>query len=406
MKSSYRNGKTHSMSLSFWKHVKTGQVVLSLLLAFLSATSALAEASDSYCLLQGKRKQEIHSDLHVKKEPPPQVTFSVGGESFRVEADGSRLLLKREKEEKPLQQISAPQYEYGKINALALVSNSWLWIDGDETDYTALIRKEKSSLTLATPIPLPEIYTKPCSFWGQWWTECIREQGLYSATLKRAFITGHRANLFGSAKLVSFEVSAGEAKLLPEKIQKATFVTDLPTLKGALFEGTSSEGFFYDGTVVTQLLPAFLDDAEGKGLRRWHVENSGKERIFLSSIGNSKHPFFKEIKAGAQLTTMDVPEEVANEWSRVFTMPDNKKLWMVTRHGVLEEVGSALRKVIVVPKDSFIKGPFGLEQTPDGAITFSVQNESTGVLTPYALVPVSSQCKTALHSKKPILLHL
>jgi hypothetical protein len=45
------------------------------------------------------------------------------------------LLLKRSGATTPLVSVTAPQYDYGQIEALVSTQDGWLWIDGGQIDY-------------------------------------------------------------------------------------------------------------------------------------------------------------------------------------------------------------------------------------------------------------------------------
>jgi hypothetical protein len=339
---------------------------------------------------------------------PARVTVPVNGESFHVVASHDRLLLMRKEGAAPLAEVRAQQYEYGKISSLALGEDGWLWIDGDETDYMALLDLNRKPPTLGRPVALPYLAYEPCSIWQHFWEECRRAQGIYSATLDRAFITGHRVTFLGQPDLVSIEMRSGKAKLLPAKAQGARIIDDVPKLNGVLLRGSSGEALFYDGVAVTTLLPGSPDRSTGSELPTWRVESTlGGKRIFLTDVGLSKsRPFLVELKAGPMLTPISIPKELANSWLSLFTLPNNPRIWGVTRHDVVAEVKGGLQTVVTVPDSSFIDGPAGVLQAPDGSIAFVVRNAITGSSTDYFLVRASQtdKCKATLNADKPILL--
>jgi hypothetical protein len=225
--------------------------------------------------------------------------------------------------------------------------------------------------------------------------------GIYSTTLDRAFITGHRVTFLGWPNLVSFEMSAGKAKQLPVLANDARFIVDIPSLNGVLLKGPSNEALFYDGVTVTSLLPPST-------VTNWYVKSiPSSNRTFLTNLGLlPDQPFLKELKAGLMLTPVALPKELANRWLSLFTLPNSPRLWGVTRHGLVAEVGGELRTVAVVPSPYFTDGPVGVWQEPNGEISFGVRSAAAGSSTDYSLVRAtpSNRCFATLNVGKQISL--
>jgi hypothetical protein len=397
--------KFHCQSSDFWRRASDLMVVVVVIL--MVVPPLLAEPLDTYCISKQGQRQEPKPAPPA--DEPARVTFDIDGEPFHIVAPGGdRLLLLRGEDTTPLAQVRAPQYEFGGIESLTLVEGSWLWIDGGETDYMAPLDLDRKPPTLGRPVSLPELYREPCSFWLHLWGCSLLAQGTYSATLDRVFITGHRITFWGGPALVTFEIVAGKAKLLPKKAQGARLIHEVPKLNGVLLRGPFGEALFYDGVAVTTLLAGSPDRSTGSA---WRVGSTlGGKRIFLTDAGLLKsHPFLVELKPGPILTPISIPEEFANSWLSLLTLPNNPRLWGVTRHSVVAEVEGGLQTVVAVPAPSFIDGPggpAGVWQAPDGSIAFVVRNAITGSSTDYFLVRASqtNKCKASLNPDKPILL--
>jgi hypothetical protein len=400
--SSNESNQTNSV---FWPQISCRGILIAVIATTLLVPPAIAKPLVAYCLSQTDQKQVKSPLLRINE--PARVTVSVNSVPLQIVASGDHLLLKHGKETTPLAQIRAPQYEFKKIDALALGKDGWLWIDGYETDYMASLNIQGTIPTLGTPIALPELYIEPCSYWGRFWGVCRRSQGIYSLKLQRAFITGHPVTFLGRSNLVSFEMSQGTAKPLPTKAQGSYFVTDIPKSNGVLMRGNSGEALFYDGATVTTLLAGSPLQSAGDTLPKWHIESTSDARTFLTSVGHlGNPPFLAEIKTGPKLMPLSIPDELGKGWLSLFSLPNNSRIWGMTRHSILVEVGDSLRTVVIVSAPSFIDGPAGIMQTHNESIGFVVRNERKGSSPDYFLVHTSpkSNCKAILNPDKPILL--
>jgi len=364
---------------------------------------AFAEPLGSYCISKISkmdRKQRPKSDPDPFADKPAPVTVSVDGITFHIVASNDRLLLKRGEDETSLFEMRAPQDEFKRIDALTLGKNGWFWIDGGEIDYMVQLNLNGPLPTFGLPVALPELMSKPCSILQRFLGGCTRASGIYSATLDRVFLTGYRVTFLGRSNLISFEISAGIAKQLPPLANSARFVVDVPKLNGALLKGPSNEALFYDGVAVTDLL------ARGT-MPDWYIlRTPTSNRTFLTSIGRrSGQTFLKELKAGPMVTPIAIPNELANSWLSLFTLPNSPRLWGVTRHGVVAEVGGELQTVVVVPAPSFTDGPAGVWQAPNGEISFGVRS-AAGSSTDYSLVRATppNRCFATLNADKQISL--
>lgn len=382
--------------------------------------SALAGPLDAYCLSQIGKKPEFpssesnplalsSSEPEPPKDQPVQVTFEVDSESFQVVASGvDTLLLKRSNNNTPLSQVRAPQPDFGRINSLVLVEGGqWLWINGDQIDYIAALQLDQKPPALGTPIALPELYSKPCPFWLRFFGCSSLAQGIYSSTLDRVFITGHRPTFLGRPALVSLELVSGKARPLPAKAQGARPHFEVPKLGGILLRGPAKEALFYDGDTITPLLASYQKRQGEDSLSGWYVESTqNPERVFLvyTYTGLSDNsPFLMELKSGLRLIPISLPKELPNHWLSLFSLPNDPRIWGVTRHSIVVEVAERLHTVVVEPLPYFIEEAV---QATDGSIWFTVQNKITGASTDYSIVRASStsRCKATLKPDQPILL--
>ena len=272
------------------------------------------------------------------------------------------------------------------------------------------LKLQQTPPTLGSPVALPELTKKPCaSLWRFLWyymSGCSRPHGSYSATLNRAFVTGHRVTLLGWPSLVSFEIVAGEAKRLPAKVQGIRWVADVPKLNGSLFEGSAREVLFYDGASVTPLLNDFLDRSTSNISVTWIVKILASGRAFLMvSDRLGGQPVLMELKAGPTLIPIFLPDEFKKGWLSLFVFPGDPRLWGISLNRIMVQTDDRLQTVATVPASSLILGPAGLWQAPDGTIGFPVQAKDTGVPSDYFLVRAlpDTPCDVPLNPARPIV---
>jgi hypothetical protein len=386
-----------------------GTVITTLMLE----TQLRSEPLESYCLSEVSQRRKVSPNLLV--DAPVQITIPANdGEPFHLLVSGSdRLLLTRGEDQTPLSQVSARQYEYGTIKDLIFSQDGWLWIDGEETDYIALLELGKRFPKIGEPKPLPELYSKPCSYWGRWWGNCLRAQGYYSHTLDRVLITGHRVSLWGRPSLVSFELMGEKTKLLPAEVQDAHLVVEgtqrdqvveLSRLGGVLFRGISGEAIFYDGVNFTMLLDKFSASSSNKELSRWDLVKTADERIFLTNIGTDAEQelFLIEVEPGPVIKSIKVLEGFENPVSvpQFFTFPNDPRIWVVSKQNILVETEIGLMTVAVTPEPSFINAE-SVWQLPDGHINFMIHNPVTKSSNYYSLAPSSSSTEKCIGRFSP-----
>lgn len=181
---------------------------------------------------------------------------------FQINANKhDEIILTSITENKIINRVFAKQYDYGNIKELIVSQNQkWLWINGDETDYIANIKIKKESIEILKPQRLPEVYFKPCSFFGALWNNCIESQGYYSHTLDRVLISGYKKTFLGVKKFVAYEITDEGKKLLPKEMYGANFIKIRPDIdyliestkeKGVFFQRIDGQIYLYDGKQLT-----------------------------------------------------------------------------------------------------------------------------------------------------------
>jgi hypothetical protein len=348
----------------------------------LITSHTFAESLGAYCISQIGQKPPPPKSVERTNEPA-QVTFAVQGKSFRVVAPplSRHDLILVDENNNRLGRIRAHQ-EHGVIKSLALGKNGWLWINGDHTDYVAHIEFSQTPPTVSKPKQLPELYGKPCSYLGRWLANCLNAGGEYSRTLDRVFVTGYPVSLFGMPlwpRKVSYEVVEGQVRRLPKQLQGARLngVTrntstyeDFPNLNGVLFRGISGDALFYDGMTVTPLLEPFHGHGKNETWTGWsdHLMLDSK-RIFIN-IFTDRRSVIGELTAGPKLRLITAPKEIIANWTRYLEFPNDARLFLEFRGGLLAEVDGALRKVVII-QEPWERGG-GSGQTPDGGYMFGI----------------------------------
>ncbi|MDB9376024.1 hypothetical protein [Nodularia sphaerocarpa] len=253
-------------------NIYINQILISIVItALMLVPCANSEPINRYCLSEIKQKYKS-SNLFAK--PATQITVPVdNGNTFYItKSHNDYLLVEKRGDKKNFQTVQANQYEYGEINELILSQGgNWLWVNGDETDYVVLIKTYKTSIELETLIPLPKLYSKPCSFIGEWWSNCILAQGHYSYVLDRVFVTGHSPTLFGSSNLSTYEITGKKVKLLKanqpissvlvnSQQQYPQRLVEISKPSGVIFRDINESDIFYDGENFTPLKKCSRDE--------------------------------------------------------------------------------------------------------------------------------------------------
>ncbi|WP_321206755.1 hypothetical protein [Tolypothrix tenuis] len=235
------------------------------ILALVLVACAHSEPLSNYCL--SEIKQKYKSSTLYARTTTTQITVTVeNGNTFDIsKLHNNYLSVNQRGNKKNLQKIEAKQYGYGEINELILSTHgNWLWVNGDETDYVALLKTYKTSIELEKMIPLPKVYSKPCSFLEEWLGNCLQSQGYYSYVLDRVFITGHNSTLFGNSNLSTYEIIGKTVKLLRTNQAISSILVDwqqqypqrlieISNPRGVVFRDINQNDIFYDGEHFTTL---------------------------------------------------------------------------------------------------------------------------------------------------------
>jgi len=400
-------------------------ILLVFLFYQLFAFPTFAQSLDNYCIALTDYKLQSKPIIPSIDEPEP-VHITVKGKAFHIVIQDRWYLKIIDENNKPLSKAGVWQ-GFGRVHNVVLGKNGWLWIDGDDRGYMVKLDLTRELPTLGKPVPLPDLKARPYSMIEKWWSyddSGFRATGDYSPLLDRVFITGHRVTLFGTPDLATYEVIAGQAKLLPEPLQGARLVggeryrevggmsyhyyEDLSHLNGVLFEGQKGEAYFYDGVKGVSLLTNYLDSSVEEKKRKWIVEQAPiSQRIFLRNFVQKK-PFFIELKAGPNLTPIAIPEELADRGLWLYEFPNDPQLFAISRYVVMVETKDGLQIVATAQEPSYI-GKEKYADTnlmPDKAIGFTVFNPVTKTSTGYLIInnPLSERCIATPNTDKPIVL--
>ncbi|WP_227498607.1 hypothetical protein [Synechococcus sp. PCC 7336] len=374
------------------------------------ATQVMADTL-SYCVTAvGETHTLLPSNSDRRRNESPQITINLNNETYYIIAGEEHLFLKDDLESsQPLAVVEVKQYGTNIIKALALGEDDWLWVDGYEDDYLVQIDLDGTKPTIGLPTALPELYTEPCSSWGRYVGNCSRrEQVFYSTTLQRPFIRGHQVNFFGKPRLVTYEIVEGEARQLPINIQDSPLLVDISELGGVILEGLSGETLFYDGADITLIFDISQRQNFNRDIPDWFVTRTPLDgRIFLTNIDLvDRYPFLIELQPGLVLQEISLPPEVVDSWIELFSMPDDRSLWGVSRYRIIMGINDELNTVLTVPETSYIKGR-DLSQDSDGSIVFSVWNSVTSSPTNYLILPTSEaeSCEVILDEDRSVVLN-
>lgn len=256
---------------------------------------------------------------------------------------------------------------------------------------------------------LPELYRKPCNAFSRFFDACTGVTFFsYSPTLDRIFFKGYRPTRWGGG-FVHLEISEEGTKSVPSELVNSGFAEDIPALNGVLFGGRiKKEALFYDGDKVTDLSQYFPEPGKRKSSRRgWIFQETFENRFFLVSAGHRSRgfPFVAEIKPGPSLSIISVPKELENTWLQLLTLPNDSRIWGISRNNILLETERKLQKVLTVSSPLYIVIP-GFVKPVDESILFEIRSEDTESITNYFLREASptANCEIMLDLDKPVLL--
>ena len=255
---------------------------------------------------------------------------------------------------------------------------------------------------------LPELYKNPCNKIERFFFECIPNTFYsYSPTLDRAFIQGYRKTDW-RRDFAHLEISESGTKSVPKALVNSGFVEDIPALNGALFQGHSGEALFYDGSQITNISSYFPKLKRETKVRSWYLEGTSEGRIFLAVdfVHSKGSPFLMELQTGLRFIFIPVPKELENTYVKLFTLPNDSRLWGMAKNTILAEIDGKLKNILIVRSSLYIIKSAYVEQLADGSIAFQVENKKNKSITNYVLKHDSSasSCEITLDANRPIIL--
>lgn len=397
---------------------------LLIVLTFGISHSAVASPLNSYCISKIKPKQsqsgiQNNSKNQVLQTLEQPITISKDSEKFIIEKGGKGIELKRQKDNKTIVQLDFLQKDEW-ISYAYLTKDNWLFIHADYNNYMTNLNLDIAELKFKRPSKLPEVYQNKCSRFDKWlFGGCPVSLLNYSPTLDRVFLSGYHPTS-SAQEWVTMEIVAGKAKILSSPKTINSFRADLPKFKGVIFEGSSKEVLFYNGSTVTELPVDFPKRWFWSKNPDWRIEglsditynlstDTPNGRIFIGSLYTAITPkFLFELKTGTSLTPIPLPEELVRENNiglSLAKLPNDPRLWAIMGNNILAEINGKLKTVITAPK-SYIVIAWS-QSLSDSTISFQVaQRNNTKSLTTYYIKHASKEakCEAMLDLEKPLLL--
>ena len=414
---SYLKAKTITNQPLFFNNLSTllGAIALSLIFS----QTVLAQSFGGYCISQAN-DSNLTEDKKIKS--------NLSGSSLKIEVNRNdraytiaidrhnqrKLLLEQAEKPSIIAQMTLAQAG-GQIKNIVLGQDDWLWIDRSAIDYIMKVDFARQPPSFESPIKLPELSAKPCHFLRRLFKKCQHGEYSYSTALNRVFVNGYPIRSWRKQKYLNLEFVAGKKQPVPELLQQAVLVADIPQWNGALFKKPSGEALFYDGTKVVDLSADFRRLKDGANFNDWNIRTTAGGRSFLGKfvgrMGNEPL-FLMELKAQPGFKPVYLPEDFNQRWLDLFTFPDdpNSTLWIITRKGILAEVDRKIKTIVDLPSLSFIRRlkPERLnsvEQNRD-VLAFTVKQEGVKSNTDYLLKTksVDDNCETVVNLQQPIIL--
>ena len=381
--------------------------------------SVLAQSFGGYCI-----SHRNDNNLEQKSKPAlsqyktsSTITANRSDRSYIISVDQTnqrKLILKQEGEPSIISQMTLSQ-EGGQIKNLTLGEDNWLWIDRNAIDYVMKVNFGEKISSFDSPIKLPELSAQPCHLFRRLFKKCRQGEYSYSSSLNRVFVSGYPTKSWRKQSYIHLEFVAGEKKPVPELLQQATFVADIPEWNGALFQKPSGEALFYDGTKVINLSQDFLRLKDGENFQNWNIRRTQGGRSFLGKFSgrrNNEPLFLMELKTEPGLKPIYLPEDFNHKWLEPVTFPQdpNRVLWIMTRKAIFAEVKRKVRTIVGLPPSFFIRRlqldtPASVKEDND-SISFSVRKDGTKITTDYFLQAISTNvdCEIAVDLEQPIVL--
>ena len=400
---------------------KASSIIGSIAIVLLFSQNVLAQSFAGYCIsatnetnLEPKRQATLSS-----KKQNLSLSVSNGDRSYQISVDPTnkrKVLLRSENQQKPLDKMILSQ-DGGQIKNLILGEDNWLWIDRYAIDYLMKINFSAQSAYFESPIKLPELSSEPCHLLRRLFEKCQHGQYSYSSSLNRVFVSGYPIKSWRKQKYIHLEFISGNKHPVPESLQEALFMADIPQWNGALFKLPSGEALFYDGVTVTNLSDDFIKLEEGENFQEWNLQQTLGKRTFIGKFSqrSPEDPLLlMELEAEPGFKPIYLPKDLKYQWFKLLMMPDDAQstLWIISRKMILAEIEQSFKTVIRLPPstsmDTFIDGAKSIKQLADGKILFEVYNYTLKSTKGYLLSQVSSeaQCETVLDLEQPFLLDI
>lgn len=360
----------------------------------------LIAADQTLCL---SRDTEVARPVESRKgkesERRAQISISHDARPYAIEIQASnRIAITRVNLNavETLSAIDAPQIGHGWVERIELRPDGWVWVDGQERDYVAWVKRDGSTPALTAPLALAKLKKTRCNAWTKLSAGCPPAQSYFSKTLERVFVSGYPDSVFGQSAAVSSELDGDKRTPLRVPIDLGRLVVELPRLGGVLFSGYKGEAIFYSpsGEQVLPLPTSLLD--------RWmafELDTSG--RIFISGF-NAPVPFLSELLLGGKLRVLRMTG-VPSGWRLLADHPARDGVLGIGRQGIEAEVDGVWRTIGFVTGDAYIEGPMGVSRNSKGDWSFDVSIPSTGTSTRYSLHPKrDSRCDVKLPEIDPV----
>lgn len=414
------------------------------LLAISFSHNAIAKPLSEYCVSKLKPEQtrfeskDNESKVSIlnsayRQRPSRKASFSKNGEKFTIETNGFYLQLKREGEEKVIQEIINNLLKPDdRMKYIFITENNWLFIHSDYNNYMIELDNPEKTFKLENLIKIPFDNDKNCNRFERWfYGGCPVNLIYHSQTLDRAIIPDYypkESNQEGTA----VEIVAGKIKIINSLDEKFVIAADLPEFGGIILRASLNRALFYDGNKITELeldLPRkrfsgqypiwkvrkIGDYGEGK-------ENETNERIYITNLrfSSEKLNFVIEVKKEAKIYTKKIPfaanVDTQNLSQAFLSFPGEYRKWGTTKNSIIFEISGKYQTILKIPESYYI--PYQLRTIPhiremrkgkkvsldEPAIVFDVVHRENESSTAYYVKKISSSatCDVMLDPDNPV----
>jgi len=434
--------------INYFSHTKRSNIkliIFFLIFIFISIfNNAQAKNIGEYCVSKLTPEQaqfeKANSDYDeliqrdiLKERPSRTATFIKNETQFVVETNGLSLRLRKEGDEKVIQEVTNFVKKDDAIRYLFITQDNWLFINSAYNNYMVDLNTPRPTLGDGEPTKIPAFYGGKCGKLKSWWNGggCVVSSLYHSKSLGRAIISGYYSTNSGQ-KWTTVEILGGEIKtvLSPKKI--FTVKADIPQYNGAILRGLSNEALFYDGKKVTELNLHIPKKRFSNTYPSWTVrvinkyekKSKGKigQRIYLTNIllGDETPRFVTEIKKKAEPYTTKIPfsKEIEHEhlYQAFLSFPGDFRNWGTTKNSILFELEGKYKTVLLISKSFYI--PSSLRTIPhireimkgnknsigEPGIVFDVINKKTEAFQTYYIKKMlsSDNCDVMLDPDNPV----